>query len=316
MRRPSLATLSLALMIAVPVAALVACKSEPARRDKAADGDDPWASTEATGGKATVIARPFLWKAEKDGVTTWLFGTMHLGVNAETQLPGWVFDKLTASKTFAMEADTSDPSLAMALQRSDGGSLREDLGPEHWKKLEDEIGANLAKGMDGMKPFAAMTVLVARDLPMTPPMDAVMAERARDAKIPIHYLEQGVDQIAMIDPWMAPGDIKALLDNRDFARTFTRKMLDTYRSGDAATMGSMFDDQTLWLAAGRSPATFPAYLDAVLGKRNRAWIPQLEKLHAEGGAFVAVGAGHLTGPGNVIDLLAQRGFTITRVTAP
>ena len=52
----------------------------------------------------------------------------------------------------------------------------------------------------------------------------------------------------------------------------------------------------------------------ILGKRNRAWVPQIEQLHADGGAFVAVGAGHLVGPANVVDLLAERGFTVTRVT--
>jgi hypothetical protein len=118
----------------------------------------------------------------------------------------------------------------------------------------------------------------------------------------------------MIDPWMSPDDVKALLDNRDAAKSLATKMLDAYQAGDGATLGAMFDDKTLWLAAGRKPELFPAYLDAILGKRNRAWIPQLEKLHAEGGAFIAVGAGHLVGPGNVNDLLAQRGYTITRVT--
>ncbi|MBE7452961.1 MAG: TraB/GumN family protein [Kofleriaceae bacterium] len=320
MRRALAATATAALALAL-VPGLLACKKrEPAGQTATGSGAaaaDPWGGSEPTPtAPRAAITRPLLWKAEKDGVTTWLFGTMHLGVDAERQLPAYVFDKLTASRTFVMEADTSDPALALAMQRTDGGSLRADLGAAHWKKLEDEIGAGLARGMDGMKPFATMTVIIAKDLPMTAPMDGVLAGRARAAGKPIHYLEQGIDQIAIIDPWMTAADIKALLDHREQARAVSRKLLDAYLAGDEVALDALFDDTTLWVASGRSLETFPAYLDAILGQRNRAWVPQLEKLHAEGGAFVAVGAGHLAGPGSVNDLLAGRGFTITRVTAP
>ncbi len=300
------------------IVGLQGCKREPTRRDPAAAGPDPWADTVAKAGDpaAKRITRPFLWQADKDGVTTWLFGAVHMGVNAETQLPGYVLERIATAKTFVMEADTADPGLALAMQRADGGSLRADLGPEHWKKLEDEIGAGGAERFDGLKPFMVLAVLAAKDLPLTPPMDAALADRARAAERPIHYLELAADQLAMVDPWINAADIKALLDNRELARSLSGQLIDAYRAGDDQALAAMFDEQTLWLAAGRKPETFPAYLDAVLGKRNRAWIPQLERLHAAGGAFVAVGVGHLVGPSNVLGLLAERGFTITRVTAP
>lgn len=292
--------------------ALLACKGEPKRVDHAGS-----AAASGSAAPAATIARPFLWKAEKDGATTWLFGTIHLGIDADRDLPAWVGQRLDAAPTFVMEADTSDVgALAQALQRHDGGSLRNDLGPAYWAKLEEAIGPQLAAGFDGMKPFAVMTLLVAKDLPMTTPMDGVLAARAKAANKPVRYLETALDQLALIDPWMSAADIKALLDNREAARTSSLEMLAAYRGGDDAALGALFDDQTLWLAAGRKPETFPAYLDALLGKRNRAWVPQLEALHAAGGAFVAVGAGHLVGPGNVLALLADKGFTITRVTGP
>lgn len=294
-------------------ALLAGCKSDPKRVDHAGNA----AARDSAGPAPGVISKPFLFRAEKDGKTSWLFGTIHLGVNAETDLPPWVADKIDASAAFVMEADTSDATaLARALQRNDGGSLRTDLGPEYWKKLEDAVGERLAAGFDGLKPFAIMTLLIAKDLPMTPPMDATLAFRARTAGKPIHFLESVTDQISMIDPWMGPADVKAMLDHREEARVMALKMLDAYRTGDGPALGAMFNDQTLWLAAGRKPEVYPAYLDALLGKRNRAWVPQIEKLHGEGGAFVAVGAGHLVGPDNVLDLLAQRGFQIFRVAGP
>jgi hypothetical protein len=299
----------LLVSLAILTVALAGCKNTR-EKPRAAVASDAAAG-------ANLLASPFLWKAEKDGKTSWLFGTIHLGVNAENDLPPWVIDKIDGAAAFVMEADTSDATgLARALQRNDGGSLRTDLGPEYWKKLEDAVGARLAAGFDGMKPFAVMTLLLAKDLPMTPPMDGVLAARARSAARPIHYLESIADQIAMIDPWMTPADVKAMLDHRDEAKVMAQKMLAAYRAGDGPALGAMFDDQTMWLAAGRQPQSYPAYLDALLGKRNRAWVPRLEELHGAGGAFIAVGAGHLVGPGNLLDLLAARGFAITRVGGP
>lgn len=306
------------LPVAVIAVALFACKSEPKRVTPADKVPDPQgvAAPEQNPARGT-IDKPFLWRAEKDGKTTWLFGTMHLGVDAETQLPAWVKDKVGEASAFVMEADVSNPGeVARVLQRSDGGSLHADLGDAHWAKLETAIGAQLAKGFDGMKPFAVLTILLAKDLPMTPPMDGALVGRARAAGKPVHYLETVNDQIAMIDPWMTAADIRAMLDNPDIASKSAKSMLASYVAGDGDALGAMFEDQTLWLAAGRKPETFPAYLDALLVKRNRAWVPQIEKLHEAGGAFVAVGAGHLVGPGNLLDLLSARGFVIHRVGAP
>jgi uncharacterized protein YbaP (TraB family) len=36
-------------------------------------------------------------------------------------------------------------------------------------------------------------------------------------------------------------------------------------------------------------------------------------LHAAGGGFVAVGALHLVGPRSVLDVLAHRGYRVTRL---
>ncbi len=48
--------------------------------------------------------------------------------------------------------------------------------------------------------------------------------------------------------------------------------------------------------------------------RNRAWIPQLAELMANGDpVFAAVGAGHLVGPDSVVDLLKAEGYTVTRL---
>jgi uncharacterized protein YbaP (TraB family) len=55
-------------------------------------------------------------------------------------------------------------------------------------------------------------------------------------------------------------------------------------------------------------------MSEMLYDRNASWIDAIEKLHAAGGAFVAVGAMHLVGPRSVLDLLSHKGYEVKRVT--
>ncbi|HVK76532.1 MAG TPA: TraB/GumN family protein [Kofleriaceae bacterium] len=302
--------------------AFVACKKSPPASSGTgtAGAADPWAGSAGSAAPApSAIDKPFLYAVthpQSPGVTSYLLGTMHIGVDAERQLPPWVWARLDGAKAFAMEADVSNPALMTALQRTDGSTLQAELGPDHWTKLKAVIGDRLAEGMNGMKPFAAMTVLATKDLPLTPPMDQVMHAKAKDAGKEIVFLESALRQLEIIDPFMTAADVKAYLDNLDYAKGQSQTMIEAYRSGDEAALRRMFEDQTLWKAAGRDPATYQAYLDAILGQRNAAWIEPIEKLHAGGGGFIAVGAGHLVGPRSVVELLTQKGYAVSRVTGP
>jgi uncharacterized protein len=242
---------------------------------------------------------------------------LHLGVDAERQLPPWVMNKLDNAPAFAMETDIGDAGAMFRLmKRPDGKKLSEELGPTDWKRLQDQIGAGVADGLDTARPFFAMMTLAMKDLPMTPPMDSVLHERAKSAGKKIVFLESIESQIAAIEPFATAADIRALLDNLAYGRKQSLLLSETYVSGDDAKLSAMFDDKTLWIAAGRDPARFGEFLEATLSRRNRAWIPLLEQLATDGGAFVAVGAAHLVGPDNVLDLLRARGFTSTRMTGP
>jgi uncharacterized protein YbaP (TraB family) len=53
--------------------------------------------------------------------------------------------------------------------------------------------------------------------------------------------------------------------------------------------------------------------DTLLYVRNRAWIPQLEQMFADGNVAVVVGAAHLHGHRGVPALLRAKGYTVTRV---
>jgi uncharacterized protein YbaP (TraB family) len=91
-------------------------------------------------------------------------------------------------------------------------------------------------------------------------------------------------------------------------------LLAAYLAGDEAKLLTLADSgRADQLAAGYTEAEIDEANQAMIYGRNASWIDAIEKMHAAGGGFVAVGALHLVGPKSVLDLLQQRGYTIARV---
>lgn len=293
-------------------------KGKPAEKPSvgsAASGStapDPWAG-DPTPVKKDPLAKPFFWSATKDGKTTYFLGTMHMGVDAEVRLPDSIFDKLGTQPTFAMETDVADPSIANIAMRT-SGTLHEDLGPDYWKKLEELITPAAAKAIDGMKPMVAVTLLSMAGIPPTPPMDRVLLQRAQDQKKQIVYLEAASLQASIVEKYVGVRELKVMIDNAAKLPERMKGLLEAYLAGDEARLHAMSEEERAEaLAAGYTEAELDESTQAMIYGRNASWIEPIEKMHAAGGGFVAVGALHLVGPKSVLDMMAQRGYTISRV---
>jgi uncharacterized protein len=277
----------------------------------AGSATDPWA------GAAPVkdpLPRPFLWSAEKDGATTYLLGTMHVGVDPEARLPRVVWDKLDAAGAFAVETDVTDRAITRMGGRA-SGTLHEELGPEYWKKLELAITPQLAQALDTRSAMIPATLIALRGLPMTPPMDSILLARARNRGKPIVFLEPAARQAAVLEKHLNAKALKLMLDEMEKVEQQSKQLLAAYIGGDEAAFGAITAEQRQdALAHGYTAAEYDESMEDLLFRRNASWIAPIEKLHAGGGGFIAVGAMHLIGPRSVLELLRQRGFQITRVT--
>jgi hypothetical protein len=301
----------IAALLATVLAVAAGCKKEE-KAAPAAEAARDAATSPAD--SADHLPKPFLWKVEKAGTVNYVFGTMHLGVDASRSLPPWLWAIFDGAKAFAMEADATDSSLVAAIMRSDGTTLDQELGPDYWAKLEKVVTPQMAAGLKTMKASAAAVFVTLQGLPMTSPMDLVLANRAKEAGRPITYLEDARMQQALVDKWLDARALKAMLDDPEAVKAKNIELLGAYRAGDDGKLTALISDQTQWKDMGLSQAEALKAMDEMLYARNRAWIAPLEGLFAPGGAFVAVGVGHLVGEQNVLELLAKKGYTITRVT--
>lgn len=74
------------------------------------------------------------------------------------------------------------------------------------------------------------------------------------------------------------------------------------------------DAEALHTSLHESFADFRYLEKMMLSDRNAAWIPALEKcLQGDQPTLVMVGAGHLCGPGSVVDLLEKKGYRPVRL---
>ncbi len=309
--RTSRATVLFALIAAISA---VGCQKQAAGTPaaKVAPAADPWAKPEA---KKDPLPRPLFFKIEKDGKTTYALGTFHTGVDAETRLPDTIWKRLDDASTFAIETDISDRSIAADLaKRSDGKTLHDDLGDAYWQKLETALTPKVAARLNAMKPTIAATMLSLRGLPQTPPMDGVLLGHAQNAHKHIAYLEPASVQVAVLVKWMDVRALEEMLDDLSWGEHLQKDMLAAYIAGDDQKILALSAaEKAEWKKAGRSEAEYDQMMEDMLYHRNASWIAPIEQLHASGGAFIAVGAMHLIGPHSVLELLAQKGYTVTRL---
>jgi uncharacterized protein len=260
------------------------------------------------------ITRPFFYKVEKDGKTSYLIGTWHLGVDAEKQLPPAVWDAFAAAKTFAMETDPDEAAQLAGFKRTDGKTLEDELGAEHWAKLEALYGPNAAV-LKPMKTGMALWMLQAKDLPRTEPMDAAFLTRAKTAKKQLAFLEPAAVQLKLLDTWMDVRLLKHTIDDYDATKQVLADGMVAYMIGDDAALVAIAMDRPSMKAAGYTDAEIDQAMTEMLFDRNAAWIAKLDTLFAAGDAFVAVGAAHLIGSRSVVELLSAKGYTVTRLGA-
>jgi uncharacterized protein YbaP (TraB family) len=245
--------------------------------------------------------QPFLWKASKNGVVVWLYGTVHNAAREDVPAAAWA--ALEASRVFASELGDSEPDgdkLAELAVIDKGKTLDFLLPEDDWYELRDVMRGTVKEdALKRYRPWYAMSRLTAKLAPPpTPTMDFALAEHAKKVGKPVEALESWRDQLATLADSVKPDDLRDAIRARKKLRCELDGMRAFYVAGDQPAMEK-------WLAMPSS--------EQLLGARNRKWMAQIEGYFTSGGAFVAVGLGHLIGAANLPALLAEKGYVVERV---
>lgn len=283
----------------------------------------PQIPTEAQAADAARAAqdRGFLWSVQRDGKTSYLYGTLHVGKLAWAMPGPRVAKALRASQVLAMELDVSDPRVQQqmaALVRSDGPSS---LSAEAQAQLREAAKA-LCVDWDTLGPlrpeFQLTTLLMTlaryEDLDAGFGSEVALAAMAPHLGLPTRSLETGTEQVAALSAassaelaeWVQTGvnDLRT-----DKARRQLRKLSRVWADSDIQRL----ERYPHWCEC-EGTAAERAVLDRVVKQRNVTLAERIDALiRQEGPAFVAVGALHMVGSDGLPTLLKARGFTVMQV---
>ena len=274
-------------------------------------------------------SKGLLWKIERNGQTSYLFGTMHMTDPRVTRLTQAASKAFDASDTVVIETtDVLDRSKMMAalMQKpeltmfTDGTTLTSLLPSgdvEGVNKALDARGippASVAK----MKPWmlSAMLALpaceLARQADGAPVLDVKLADDAKAAGKSIEGLETAISQLEAMASLPMDLHVKGLVDTLklgDRIDDVIETMIVLYVNGDTGTFWPLFK-AALPGEAGDEQG-YALFEETMIKARNKTMVERAEPILARGNAFLAVGALHLPGPDGLIELFRKDGYTVT-----
>jgi len=258
-----------------------------------------------------------LWEISGNGLASpsYLFGTIHIRDSWVFKLDRTLFDRMSACRTFASEIrfDDSFREKAVELMSLPGGrTLRDRFSPRDYRliavKLRQMTGFDIAL-FDRLKPVTLMALAVQQnmtnDTDLT--LDEFLSKKAGEKGLELLGLETVEEQSETLT---SLPDASVLRFFRQYDRATVRKyiavMVETYCAGDVDALYSL---------GVESEEMDPDFTARVLTDRNVRLTGRMIAVMTDRPVFTAVGAAHLGGPGGMIDLLRNRGFTVLPVVA-
>lgn len=277
---------------------------------------------------AALEADPAIWRIASDGGDVYLFGTVHI---LPPQLD-WRTDAinaaLAASDRIYFEADVLSPE-----SQAEMNALIPQLGVNApgvtlSSLISEEAQANLAlmaqrlgapagaleTSLDPLQPWlAGLTVAIlqiqAAGYDPSSGVEYRLKAAGDEAGVSYGYFETVEQQLRFF------ADMPIETQIADFENGLTQaledpglldRMVQAWATGDTDTLDTVMNESM-------RDASADLY-DVLIVQRNENWIPLIEQILDSGeSAFIAVGAGHVTGPQGVISLLQARGHTVERI---
>jgi uncharacterized protein YbaP (TraB family) len=277
---------------------------------------------------ATPNSTGLLWKVEKDGVPpSWLFGTMHV---TDAALGPSAKKAFAESNTVVLEStEVLDPANRVKIGTELAGMTKLAEGTVFDTEFTSEEKEALGKltAAHGVPYFAARRLkpwFLGTLLAVPPCVQAAMLQGNHPLDEQL-YLDAVAGGKKVVGLESAAEQMAAL---RSLDTTTTPQMLLEYvRLGPEeienwyATLAALYAEErpTLLVALMahmpelQAQATVLAESDdALVTGRNLVMRDRLLPILEEGGAFVAVGALHLSGAKGLVELLRESGYTVTR----
>ena len=281
------------------------------------------------------FAEGLLWKAEKDGITSYIVGTLHFydprhettmeRVTPLLQQTEQLFVEFNKPDENGMKTYLAENSGAYLI--NEGPSLIDRLGEENWAKLSVKLAERNMPGFMAAR-FQPWFLGITLSVPNCAivdlrkgrlGLDKRVEQTAGDLGIPVHSL----DIWDKLLPLLAGDPIDQQVEDMKWGLSLD---LDDLGS-DKSTVALYFREQVqlawafTWHRIAKTAPEHRAKISKMFSQvekkliigRTRDWMDKLTPALSKSPTFVAVGAMHLPGDDGVLALLQRQGFTITRL---
>lgn len=267
-------------------------------------------------------ATPAMWVVKDRDTTIYLFGTFHLMAPGIDWNHGKVKSAFESADTLKLEIanlDAEAPAIANLMatkgQLPAGQTIYDGLTEAQKTALSAIIAQSgfPPEAIQQMRPWMGSLILslgLYQKLGLDPNqgVDKTLDGLARAANKPVEGFETGAEQIGFFAN-LTDDQQKAMLvstiEDWDQATTMLNDMIDAWKTGNADKLGNLMNT---------SLRSQPELSKLILADRNKRWADWIAtRMATPGTVFVAVGAGHLSGPDSVQAFLKQKRIKSTRV---
>ena len=262
---------------------------------------------------------PALWKVSDEDTTIYLFGTIHVLPEGIDWFDGKVAAAFAKSDMLVTEIVEEDAAKVQALviekaMLANGRTLRSLLSKDQKAAYEAALAElHVPPALfDRFEPW--YTAVALSTLPLMQAgyasengVEGGLEKRALERKMPHTALETSEHQLSLFDG--LPMDVQQrylaeVVEQLPTIKAELASMIDAWKSGKAETLAKLMNAEE----------SDPVLVRTLLTDRNKAWAEWIDaRMDKPGTVFLAVGAGHLAGPGSLQDQLVEVGFVSERL---
>ncbi len=264
--------------------------------------------------------KPDLWKVEKNGTTSYLFGSIHMGSQDMYPLSDAVKNAYTLANKLAVEIDLvpGEEMKLMPLIQKHGLNMTiplekrlsaDGLATYQQACKEKALPCNQFSPYRGWMLSAQLAVLQMQKLGYKEDLgiDKHFLALAHKSNKPVLGLETAEMQFGLLGGLDQNLQELMLIQTLQATDEEYKSLFKAWKTGDDQALTAMFQK------GAEDPKVKAMYLK-IFDQRNFKMAEKIANNSAlKQSLFVVVGAGHMIGKNGLVDLLAKKGFKITQV---
>jgi uncharacterized protein len=261
----------------------------------------------------SALHKSLMWELTGNGLTqpSYLFGTIHLNCRNRLKFSSKRQELFAKAQQIYLEIDFDDPTLPSQISQNTqmpaGKNLRQLLTPKEYKQARKYFADKLQLPLEFFsttRPFILTSLATPSGLkcPITS-WEEVITKMASQNKIEIRGLETVKDQFAVFDKISLKEEAAILMEVINNPQKTKREFLKLLAAYDQ-------EDLPLLEKITNADPSAKKVVTALLGDRNRKWIPVITREAKSKPTFFGFGAAHLAGSEGVIALLQKAGYTV------